>query len=218
MTPTFSSRNLWLRTTCGVLTAAAGSAGLAFMLAVMNGESSGGEEKVETRKVSFNLPEPKDEPKKKPKPKKRERKQGPAKKAAARVPQVASGLSGPSFGLPGLDPADGSDLSADVLGATDNVVMTEDTVDVLPRAVDRPGSLPYPARARRDGVTGYVLLNLLIGPDGRVQKTKVLDAQPAGVFEEAAVPFVQQWTFSPALYQGQPVKTWVRQRIQFELN
>ncbi|MFZ9889244.1 MAG: energy transducer TonB, partial [Myxococcota bacterium] len=82
------------------------------------------------------------------------------------------------------------------------------------RPLERP-SPEIPLRIRKQGLTGRVVLNLLIGSDGRVSQTKTLESQPPGVFDEIATEAVRRWRFSPALYRGEPVPVWGRQTVEF---
>ena len=97
-----------------------------------------------------------------------------------------------------------------------DVVMTGESVDVKPKPAQR-SAMEYPKAARKNGVTGYVLMNLLISKNGRVEKVKVLQSEPAGVFDEVAEAGVRGWNFTPAQYKGQPVKVWAKQKIRFDL-
>jgi protein TonB len=104
-----------------------------------------------------------------------------------------------------------------LLGDVGNdVVMTGESVDVAPKPAQR-SAMEYPKAARKSGVTGYVLMNLLIDKTGQVEKVKVLQSEPAGVFDEVAKAGVQGWQFTPAQYKGQPVKVWAKQKIRFDL-
>ena len=118
--------------------------------------------------------------------------------------------------LTGLNLSDSADLVGDA-GAVKNMVMTQDSVDAMPRIMQRT-SPRYPPRARASGLTGLVTLNLLIGLSGEVIKVKVLQSTPPGVFDEAAIEAVRGWQFSPATYQGQAVKVWARQTLRFNLS
>ena len=60
-------------------------------------------------------------------------------------------------------------------------------------------------------------LRVLIGKSGRVEKVKVVDASPDGVFDEAAVSAVRTWQFEPALYRGEKVRVWAKQVVRFNL-
>lgn len=146
-----------------------------------------------------------------PEPPKRQTRQAPAPLIG-----LDSSLSGLSFGLPAFDASE-LDLGKGLLGDTGEVVMTDDTVDQPPRPLLQT-PMQYPPRAKAQGVTGYVLLSLLIGPTGRVERVKVLEAEPAGVFDEVAIAGVQGWKFEPATYKGENVRVWAKQRVRFDLS
>ena len=98
-----------------------------------------------------------------------------------------------------------------------NIVMTEDTVDVVPKAKYRP-PLNYPSYARSRSIEGYVLLSMLIGTNGEVEKVKLISSEPKGVFDQVALAGAGDWLFESAKYEGKNVKVWVQQRISFSLN
>ncbi len=156
-------------------------------------------------------PAPKTAPRPKPRPRPKPTTAPPPPLAA-----LGAGLSGIDVGLGTIDPGELDGDDQDLLGDDEAVVMTADTVDVPPRAVHRvPPS--YPPKARAKGVTGEVVLSLLVETDGRVSEVRVESAQPAGLFERAAQEAVRRWRFQPARYQGKPVRVWARQRIRFQL-
>lgn len=155
---------------------------------------------------------PAEQPVRRPEPPKRP----PQRSAPAPLVGLDSGLSGLDFGLPGFD-ANELGLGNDILGEGGDVVMTDDTVDVAPRPIMQT-PMAYPPRARAQGVTGYVILSVLIGPTGQVERVKVLEAQPAGVFDDVAVAGVQGWKFEPASYKGENVRVWATQRVRFDLS
>ncbi len=130
---------------------------------------------------------------------------------------LGTNLSGIDFGLPGFDMADLNTLDGDLLGGANGVVMTDDTVDDPPRATFQ-APMVYPPRAKAKGVKGYVVLSLLIGVTGEIEQVAVIESYPEGVFDEAALEGVNQWKFSPAMYQGKAVRAWARQRVRFDLS
>ncbi|MCU0753627.1 MAG: energy transducer TonB [Xanthomonadales bacterium] len=137
---------------------------------------------------------------------------------SAPAPNLAgAGLDGLDFGLPTYGQDDLGDVAGNLLGDARNTVMTDDAVDVAPRPILQP-SMPYPPRAKAQGLQGYVLLSVLISPTGSVERVKVLEADPPGVFDDVAVAGVQQWKFEPAQYQGEAVRVWARQRVRFGFN
>ncbi|MBN2896946.1 MAG: energy transducer TonB [Campylobacterales bacterium] len=153
-------------------------------------------------------PQPKPEPKPQSKPKKATQK--------APMPNMNALLGGVAMNIPefttGTIAADASELLEEI---AEDAIMTEDTVDVKPKVLSR-APLEYPKQAAKDGIKGYVIINLLIAKDGGVELAKILEAQPSGVFDEAALSSVQAWRFAPAKYRGKPVKIWAKQKIKFD--
>lgn len=155
---------------------------------------------------------PQPEPVRRPEPPKRP----PQRSAPAPLVGLDSGLAGLSFGIPGFD-ANELDLGKGLLGDSGDVVMTDDSVDVPPRPIMQ-APMAYPSRAKASGVTGYVILSVLIGPTGSVEKVRVLESQPSGVFDDVAMAGVQTWKFEPAQYKGENVRVWAKQRVRFDLS
>jgi protein TonB len=75
----------------------------------------------------------------------------------------------------------------------------------------------YPRDAARNGITGWVQLEVLVNPDGSVRTARVLDAKPRGLFEAAAVQAVLRWKFKPKVVNGLPVEQKGAQKIEFNL-
>lgn len=136
----------------------------------------------------------------------------------APLPDLSSGLTNADLGIPSLDVGQVMGLAANAVGASSakSLVMTEDSVDVSPRPMRRT-SPAYPARARAKSIEGYVTLRVLIGVSGQVEKVKIEDSSPVGVFDEAAVEAVSGWSFEPALYRGEKVRVWAKQTVRFNL-
>ncbi len=158
----------------------------------------------------------------KPKPKKKVKKAKPKRvKARAKAPVpfkgLNSALSGIDMGLPGLIAGDMNDIDQGLLGKTGASIMTEDLVDVPPRAKFK-SAFKYPSSAKKKGIKGYVVLSVLIDTDGDVEQVQVLESSPAGVFDDVALSGIRSWRFEPAQYQGKTVKVWAKQRIRFELS
>ena len=65
--------------------------------------------------------------------------------------------------------------------------------------------LVYPERALASGQSGVVTLRLKIDHQGVLRDAHVVDAQPAGLFENAALEAVLALRFRPALRNGVPV-------------
>ena len=74
----------------------------------------------------------------------------------------------------------------------------------------------YTDQARRAGLEGEVLLEIVVGPDGSVIDIRVLRRLGAGL-DERAVDAVRQWRFSPARRFGTPVAVVVEVAVEFTL-
>ncbi len=96
-------------------------------------------------------------------------------------------------------------------------VFGEAELDAQPRPVS---TLPpvYPYRARQRGLEGWVRLKFLVRVDGTVGQVEVLDAQPAGLFEEAVLATVPRWKYEPGRIDGRAVNSWVLKVVRFDLD
>jgi TonB family protein len=53
----------------------------------------------------------------------------------------------------------------------------------------------YPREAK--GISGWVRVECLVSPRGRIQSVRVLESQPAGVFDQAAIDAMATARFKP---------------------
>ncbi len=75
----------------------------------------------------------------------------------------------------------------------------------------------YPAEAKENRITGVVVLQLMIGLDGKVQDLKVIEYPDANL-SKSAVEAVRQWTFEPARQDdGTPVPALCQITVNFQL-
>ena len=74
----------------------------------------------------------------------------------------------------------------------------------------------YPPEARAAGIEGKVIVNALIGQDGRVKRTEVVQGVPA--LDRAAVTAVKQYRFKPFLVNGKTMAVWVAIPVVFRLH
>ncbi len=213
------SRRWWTRFTA-FISMLIGCAMIFGLLILMNAQNQPPEKEKKSTSVAMTVEKQK---KKKKKPKLRPKPQRRMKSSAkprAPLPNLNASISGVSFGLPQFDSGSLDSVGDDMLGGDESVagmVMSQETVDVAPRPMMRRAP-EYPPRARQKGITGHVTLSLLIGTSGQVERVKVLDAQPKGVFEEAAESAVRSWNYEPAMYKGEKVKVWARQILNFNLS
>jgi periplasmic protein TonB len=74
----------------------------------------------------------------------------------------------------------------------------------------------YTEEARRLGIRGDVVMEIVVKRDGRVGDVRVLQGLGHGL-DERAVAAVRQWTFSPATRRGAPVDVMVEVAMEFKL-
>ena len=73
----------------------------------------------------------------------------------------------------------------------------------------------YPAVARSARVQGVVILEAVLDAKGRVESVRVLRSIP--LLDQAAVDAVQQWRFTPALLNNEPVPVVMTVTVNFTL-
>jgi TonB family protein len=73
----------------------------------------------------------------------------------------------------------------------------------------------YPPDAHQARVQGVVVMEVVIGADGRVSNARVLRSIP--MLDQAALDAVQQWEFEPTLLNGQPVPVIMTVTVGFSL-
>ncbi|HWP66484.1 MAG TPA: energy transducer TonB, partial [Candidatus Limnocylindria bacterium] len=77
---------------------------------------------------------------------------------------------------------------------------------------------PYPLAARRLGIQGRVLLEVVVDPDGRAATVRVRSSSGHRVLDDAAVDTVRhRWRFIPARRNGVPVQSTVTVPIRFRI-
>ena len=168
-------------------------------------------QKVKSRIVQMQKHKKQLSQKPKPKPKPKPKKQTPK----APPPNLGSMLGGLAMNIPEFASAGITGDSKDLLESiVEDTVMSEGSVDSKPKVSAR-GAMEYPEAAAKDGIKGYVIVNLLIAKDGSVELAKVIESQPEGVFDNTVLEGVRSWRFTPARYKGKSVKVWAKQKVSF---
>jgi protein TonB len=76
----------------------------------------------------------------------------------------------------------------------------------------------YPAQARAQRLEGYVVVRYDVTAEGRVENARVVRAEPAEVFDAAALAAVSTYRFAPATKDGVPQPARDREsRVDFRL-
>ena len=170
------------------------------------------DEKIKKEKRAIEVKKHKKQSvKPKPKPKQKPKKTTPK----APLPNLSSMMGGIAMNIPEFETGDFAGDTKDLLGdIAEDAIMNENTVDSKPKVQSR-SAMEYPEEAAKDGIKGYVIMNLLIGKNGSVEIAKVLESHPEGVFDASAINGVKAWRFSPARYKGKSVKIWAKQKVSF---
>jgi TonB family protein len=117
------------------------------------------------------------------------------------VPLLAALLLVPRPGLPQDPPRDAPKIAGVDVPAPKRV-----------KAV-RP---QYPPEAQAVGMRGIVILELVVGPDGKVVSARVTRSVPP--FDEAALSAVRQWEYEITKVEGNPVSVILTVPIEFKMN
>jgi periplasmic protein TonB len=101
---------------------------------------------------------------------------------------------------------------AETLPNVDEYVYVEEMPAVVHRVEPE-----YPSLAREAGVSGTVLMRLLVGRDGHVLDVKVDERHSIPMLDGAAEQAARQWVFTPAYANRRPVAVWVAVPFAFRL-
>jgi periplasmic protein TonB len=123
-------------------------------------------------------------------------------------PGMAGAASGVTFLLNGV-PVDVPPPSSPKAGAPvrvgGNIRMPRRIVDAAP---------VMPEVARQAGIRGVVILEIVIGTDGRVTDVKVL--RSVQLLDQAAIDTAYQWRYEPTLLNGAPVPVIMTATVNFQ--
>jgi TonB family protein len=86
--------------------------------------------------------------------------------------------------------------------------------ELIPATSIRQVPPVYPAIAMARRLSGAVIVRFTVGKDGHVYSPKLVSGQP--VFRDAAFDAVKQWTYKPAVLDGQPAEQEIEVRLNFK--
>jgi TonB family protein len=76
----------------------------------------------------------------------------------------------------------------------------------------------YPQRAIRRNIEGFVTVKFTVTKTGDVDNIQIVQAEPAGMFEESVMVAVKKYKFQPRIVNGEPVDTKdVEKKLVFKL-
>ncbi len=76
----------------------------------------------------------------------------------------------------------------------------------------------YPMRAKKLRLEGYVRLGFVIDEEGFVESVQVLESEPEGIFDKAAISAIKRWKFKAKTEAGKAMKQRASQMIEFKLD
>ena len=127
------------------------------------------------------------------------------------------------FDLTRVDGVEGGVIGGVVGGVVDALLAAPPPPQPVPVGGDitRPGRTKsvqpvYPPVAQAARVSGIVILEAVIGVDGRVTDVHVLRSVP--LLDEAAIAAVEQWEYTPTLLNDVPVPVVMTVTVTFTLN
>ena len=145
------------------------------------------------------------------------------------APPPAKAVFGQSRRAQVVDAPDALEFKAGntVAKALDTETLKADDPDAIPIPVEeylvsrmprlaQEVRIPYPEDARRRGVQGAVVFDLLIDAAGVVREVKLLDGPGFGL-NDAALGAIRSFKFQPAEVDGKPVAVRIRYAYRFVL-
>lgn len=75
----------------------------------------------------------------------------------------------------------------------------------------------FPEQAKRKNLTGFVRLLITVDQSANVKSVEVIESNPEGIFENAAIDSIRNWKFAAAYQNGSPVEASLKRKIEFQL-
>lgn len=75
----------------------------------------------------------------------------------------------------------------------------------------------YPDEAKKEGIQGRVVIDVLIDKNGEPVKVKVLES-PHDLLTKAAIVALEQWQFRPGTVNGEPAEMKIQLKLDFKLD
>jgi TonB family protein len=136
---------------------------------------------------------------------------GPSRIGSSKDNQSTASDAAPAVALDNV-PASGnlSTLANPVSSSTPSMVAQSDLENVIATSKIPP---VYPPVAKQRRLSGSVVVEGIVGTDGKITKLQLVSGQP--IFRDAAFEAVKQWKFKPARLNGQPIEQSTRIRLDF---
>ena len=130
-------------------------------------------------------------------------------------PQMSSPqMDSPSPDANGTSMDFGGDMAADV--ALGGLALESGDGEYLPIVKVAP---VYPRRALQRGIEGFVIVEFTVTKQGTVRDPIVVEANPSGIFEQAAMDAAMKFKYKPRVVNGEATEvSGVQNRITFQID
>lgn len=109
----------------------------------------------------------------------------------------------------------GTDIAADI-SLEGGLALESGDGEYLPIVKVAP---VYPRRALQRGIEGYVIVEFTVDKTGAVKSPLVIEANPEGLFDRAAMDAALKFKYKPRVVNGEATEvSGVQNRITFEMN
>jgi TonB family protein len=96
-------------------------------------------------------------------------------------------------------------------------VMVPRGAKITPPSITKQTEPKFPSQTLNAQVEGPIVIDVVIGKDGKPRSPKVIDTLGAPMLAYATAEAVRQWEFSPALAGDQPVESRYRVTIRYKV-
>ncbi|OFC72078.1 energy transducer TonB [Alteromonas confluentis] len=131
-------------------------------------------------------------------------------------PQMSSPqMDSPSPDANGTSMDFGGDMAADV-ALDGGLALESGDGEYLPIVKVAP---VYPRRALQRGIEGFVIVEFMVTKQGTVRDPIVVEANPSGIFEQAAMDAAMKFKYKPRVVNGEATEvSGVQNRITFQID
>lgn len=117
----------------------------------------------------------------------------------------------------GVDESGTASIDREIASAQSNASRANEVVTASALSRTRYSPPAYPDNAMDKGTEGFVDIIFTVHSDGSVGDVTVAGAEPAGVFEDAAMASVRKWRYQPVVREGRTIEQRARVRIKFAM-
>jgi len=109
-----------------------------------------------------------------------------------------------------------SEQAGNPLSSGDSLGSDFVSYDTPPAPLESPAP-EYPEAARKARIQGKVFVKMRLDLDGSVMEARVAKSSDNTDLDQAAVQGAKRYKFTPALYEGKPVRVWITMPFSFAL-